>query len=124
MSYIAFATDAFEAMADFYGLVLRFPVVSEWDRPTGRGRRFDLGGGLRLELLDNKRERHPMQLDTGERVHVVIEVDDIDATRRTIALPLPACSDTSWGARLFEIRDPDGVPVTFMQWTDDDRNST
>ena len=23
---------------------------------------------------------------------------------------------TSWGAKLFQLRDPDGVPVTFLEW--------
>ena len=124
MSYVALATDAFDAMATFYGDALGFQVVSEWDRPNGRGRRFDLGGGLRLELLDNQRERHPMRLEVSERVHVVVEVEDVDAARDGIAVPVPACSDTAWGARLFQIRDPDGVLLTFMQWTDNDREPT
>ena len=48
MSYVALATNAFDAVTKFYGHDLGFPVVEEWDRPTGRGRRFDLLG-LRLE---------------------------------------------------------------------------
>lgn len=118
MSYVAFATDSFDAMAAFYGEDLAFPVVDGWDRENGRGRRFDLGGGLRLELLDNTRERHPVPLDVSARVHVVIEVADVDRARETIAVPAPACASTSWGARLFQIHDPDGVPVTFLQWAD------
>ena len=118
MSYVALATDAFDAVAHFYGEVLGFPVAAGWDRATGRGRRFDLAGGLRLEVLDNRRERTPMLLGTpGDRVHVVVEVDDIDAARRRIAIETPAPAEASWGAKLFQIRDPDGVAVTFLQWT-------
>ena len=118
MSYIAFATNAFDAISDFYGRSLSFPVVAQWDRANGRGCRFDLGGGLRLEILDNVRERHPARLDVSSRVHVVIEVDDIYKAwnQMTIAAPVPSL--TSWGARLFQIQDPDGVPVTFLQWID------
>jgi hypothetical protein len=54
MSYIALATDCFDLVRAFYEDSLGFPVVAKWDRPTGRGR-FDLGGGLRLEILDNVR---------------------------------------------------------------------
>ena len=119
MSYVALATDAFEEMARFYGEALGFPVVAEWDRPHGRGRRFALGGGLRLEILDNKRERTPMHLERGERVHVVVEVEDIEAAwdklKGKVAAPAPA--ETSWDARLFQIPDPDGTPVTFLEWT-------
>lgn len=116
MSYIAFATNNFDAVADFYGQSLSFAVVAEWNRAHGRGRRFDLGGGLRLEILDNSRERQPVVLDVSSRVHVVIEVEDVDARWETMTVPAPAPSMTSWGARLFQIQDPDGVPVTFLQW--------
>lgn len=118
MSYIAFATDAFDSVAAFYGGSLEFPVVAEWDRANGRGRRFDLGGGLRLEILDNARERDPFRLDVSSRVHVVIEVDDIEVAWNRMKVPAPTPAETSWGARLFQIQDPDGVPVTFLQWTE------
>ncbi len=117
MSYIAFITDQFNELVSFYGDLLAFPVVAEWDRARGRGRRFDLGGGLRLEILDNRREPRPLTLDglTG-RCHVVVEVDDVDAARQRFSGDIPPVRQVSWGARLFELRDPDGIPVTFLQW--------
>ena len=118
MSYVALATDAFDEVVRFYGDLLGFPIVAKWDRANGRGRRFDLNGGLRLEVLDNQRERNPLQLGVpGDRVHVVVEVGDIDAVRGRLAIVTPAPVTTSWGARLFQVRDPDGVAVTFLQWT-------
>ena len=117
MSYLALATDAFDAVTQFYGDLLGFPVVATWDRPTGRGRRFALGGGLRLEVLDNRRERAPLPLGTpGDRIHVVVEVPDIEAARSRLAVAAPVPQAVSWGARLFQLRDPDGVAVTFLQW--------
>ena len=117
MSYVALATDAFDAVTQFYGEQLGFPVVTEWDRAHGRGKRFDLGGSMRLEILDNRRERAPLVLGTpGDRVQVVVEVPDIDAAHNRLAGMAPAPRPVSWGARLFELRDPDGVPVTFLQW--------
>ena len=116
MSYVALATDSFDEVAQFYGELLGFPLVAEWDRAHGRGKRFELGG-LRLEILDNRRERRPMQLGTpGDRVHVVVEVEDIEAARRGLAVTAPAPQAVSWGARLFQVRDPDGVAVTFLEW--------
>lgn len=116
MSYVALATDHFDEVVFFYGEGLGFPVVEEWDRHNGRGRRFDLGG-FRLEILDNTRERHPLHLcEATDRFHVVVEVDDIEAARKRIALSAPPPQSTSWGARLFQLRDPDGVPVTFLEW--------
>ena len=35
MSYIAFATNRFDAVVGFYGETLGFGVVEQWDRPRG-----------------------------------------------------------------------------------------
>jgi len=29
----------------------------------------------------------------------------------------------SWGARLIEVRDPDGVSITFLEWLDKSRTT-
>jgi catechol 2,3-dioxygenase-like lactoylglutathione lyase family enzyme len=117
MSYIALATERFEEVVRFWGETLGFPVARAWDRPNGRGRVFDLGGGLRLEVLDVRTAMQPLRLGAADdRCHVVIEVDDIEATRARLKLPTPEPVAASWGARLFQLRDPDGVAVWFLQW--------
>ena len=116
MSYLALATDRFDEVVEFYGDALGFPVVERWDRLNGRGLRFDLAG-MRLEVLDNRRERRPQQLgQPADRIHVVVEVDDVDVTWAQIDAVAPEPETTSWGARLFQLRDPDGIAVTFLQW--------
>ncbi len=116
MSYVALATDRFEEVTSFYGELLGFPVVEQWDRHNGRGRRFDIGG-MRLEILDNDRERNPLTLgEPADRFHVVVEVEDIEDARNRIEIEAPPTQVVSWGARLFQIRDPDGIPITFLQW--------
>lgn len=116
MSYVALVTDSFDEVVRFYGEELGFPVVKQWDRSNARGLRFDVGG-MRLEILDNERQRKSLALGTpADRFHVVIEVDDIDAAGREIKIDAPPAETTSWGARIFQVRDPDGVPVTFLQW--------
>ena len=116
MSFVALATDRFDEVVSFYGEGLGLPSIEGWDRPGGRGRRFDLGS-LRLEVLDNARERQPLRLlEPGDRFHLAIEVEDIEATRNRLGVEAPAVQATSWGARNFQVRDPDGVPVTFLQW--------
>ena len=116
MSYVALVTDHFDEVVRFYGEDLCFPVVSQWDRSNGRGLRFDVGG-MRLEIIDNAREQKPLALGTpADRFHIVIEVDDIDAARREIKIDAPPAQTTSWDARIFQVRDPDDVPVTFLQW--------
>lgn len=124
MSYVALATHSFDEVVRFYGADLGFPVVARWDRARGRGQRFDLGGGLHLEILDNQREDPPLLLHApGDRTHVVVEVEDIVATHRRLSVPAPPPQTVSWGARLFQLRDPDGVPVTFLQWDSPQNNS-
>ena len=116
MSYVTLVSNCFDKTVHFYGVELGFPLVEGWDRINGRGQRFDLHGGLRLEILDNKRERRPLRLcDPAERFHVVVQVDEIEAARRNIARLAPESQTTSWGGPTFQIRDPDGVPVTFLE---------
>lgn len=116
MSYIALATLRFDEVAQFYGVILGFPTIRTWDRPRGRGCVFDLDG-LRLEILDASREQAPQKLgEPGERVNLVVEVADIEAIRTGLGFETPAPVATSWGAKVFRVCDPDGVPVWFLQW--------
>ena len=116
MSYVALVTNRFDEVTRFYGELLGFPVVDQWDRSNARGRRFD-AGGMRLEIIDNKREQRPHELgEPADKVHIVVEVENIDQARERIKVDAPPTQDTSWGSRLFQVHDPDGVPVTFLQW--------
>jgi catechol 2,3-dioxygenase-like lactoylglutathione lyase family enzyme len=95
MSFVALATDSFDEVVRFYGEGLGLPSVEGWDRPGGRGRRFDLGG-LRLEVLDNAREAQPLRLsEPADRFHLVIEVEDIEAARSRLTVEAPPPRDTS-----------------------------
>ena len=124
MSYIALVTSQYDEVTDFYGEQLGFPVVDQWDRANGRGRRFDTGG-MRLEIIDNEREQHQRSLgETADKVHIVVEVDTIDEAKNNIKLDAPSIQDTSWGSRLFRVRDPDGISVTFLQWVKNDGGSS
>ena len=116
MSYVALLTNRFDEVSLFYGDLLGFPTVEEWDRDNARGRRFDTGG-MRLEIIDNEREQPRLALgEPADRMHIVIEVGDIDEARSGLALDTPPVTDTTWGSSLFQVNDPDGIPVTFLQW--------
>jgi catechol 2,3-dioxygenase-like lactoylglutathione lyase family enzyme len=118
MSYVALVTDRFDEMVRFYGVDLGGRGIIKRDSSNARGVRFDLKG-IRLELIDNQRERNPLSLGTpGDRFHVVIEVDDIEAARQRIKVDAPPARTTSWGAEIFELRDPDAIRVTFLRWID------
>jgi catechol 2,3-dioxygenase-like lactoylglutathione lyase family enzyme len=116
MSYVALATDRYDEMVAFYREKLGFSIVDRWDRRNGRGIRFDIGD-MRLEVLDNERERKPLALGApADRFHIVVEVPDIEETYHRVRADAPPPETASWGARLFQMRDPDGIPVTFLQW--------
>jgi catechol 2,3-dioxygenase-like lactoylglutathione lyase family enzyme len=118
MSYVAMVTDRYDEMVRFYGEDLGFEAVRQWGRDNARGVRFDLDG-IRLELIDNQRERNPLSLGSpADRFHVVIEVDDIEVARQRIKIDAPPARTTSWGAEIFELHDPDGIRVTFLRWRD------
>ena len=118
MSYVALVTSRFDEVTRFYGELLGFPVVDQWDRSNARGRRFDTGG-MRLEIVDNGREQRQLELgEPADRFHIVIEVENIDQARQHIKIDVPPTQDASWGARFFQVHDPDGVPVTYLQWTE------
>ena len=116
MSYVALVTARFDEVTRFYGELLGFPIVTQWDRHNARGLRFD-AGGMRLEIIDNEREQRPVELgEPADKVHIVIEVENIAEARKRIKVDAPPPQDTSWGARIFRVHDPDGIPVTFLQW--------
>ena len=80
---------------------------------------------MRLEILDNQREHKPLSLgEPADRFHVVIEVEDIEAVRRKIQIETPSPQTSSWGSRLFQLRDPDGVPVTYLEWVEPARDAS
>jgi len=121
MSYVALVTNRFDEVTRFYGELLGFPVLDQWDRSNARGCRFD-AGGMRLEIIDNQREQQPRELgETADKVHIVIDVDNVDKAREQLKLDAPPVQDTSWGSRIFRVMDPDGIPVTFLQWTEAQR---
>ncbi|MCK6458471.1 MAG: VOC family protein [Planctomycetes bacterium] len=115
MSWVALATTRYEEACAFYGTTLGCPVVDGWDRPAARVTVFDLNG-LRLEVLDARRERAMALGDPKDRVQLVLQVADVDAFRGRIKGEAPEPHETSWGARILQLRDPDGIPVTVLAW--------
>jgi catechol 2,3-dioxygenase-like lactoylglutathione lyase family enzyme len=114
VSWVALATTRYDASCAFYGTTLGCPVVDGWDRPGARATVFDLNG-IRVEILDATREKAMALGDPKDRVHLVLAVADVDAFRNRCG-EAPEPHETSWGARVLRLRDPDGIPVTVLSW--------
>lgn len=115
MGFVSLITARYADMVAFYRVRLGGRLERAWERPGARGMLLDMGG-LRVELMDATRERHQPKPEKNKKgIHLVIEVDDLDG--RSAALGLPAAVATSWGARLVTLTDPDGLPVSLLEWT-------
>lgn len=114
-SRLVLGTSKFDAMVSFYADRLCFPITDQSELTRGRRVLIELPGIL-LEVFDNDSEPSPSMLGASlDRIQLVIEVDDLDKTRDLIDLETPIPHFTQSGARRFQIRDPDGLPIIFTQ---------
>jgi uncharacterized glyoxalase superfamily protein PhnB len=107
-----FAPADFARSLAFYRDTLRLEMTGSWDRgPGDRGAVFRLGGG-RVELVAHHGAISP------RGVGLYVQVPDLDALHeRLTAAGVPLSrplAKTSWGHRLFGIRDPDGVEIVLF----------
>ncbi|MDE3723017.1 MULTISPECIES: VOC family protein [Nocardiopsis] len=117
-SYIRLLVDDYEACFRFYADVLELPVLRGDEK--SRYAEFDVESGTRLALNQREVMAEALETDTADpelphqdRMAVVFEVDDVDATAaRLVADGAPqvmAPRDwTAWGIRAAHFRDPDG----------------
>lgn len=117
-SYIRLLVNDYEACFRFYADVLKFPVL--WGDESTRYAEFDVGSQTRLAI--NQREvmaealetdTHDPDLPTQDRLAVVFEVDDVDATAAKLTADgarqvMEPRDWTAWGLRAAHFRDPDG----------------
>ena len=117
-SRIVLGTSKFEAMISFYADRLGFSVTDQSKPPSGQRVLIELPDIL-LEVFDNDSETSPSLLGASlDRIQLVIEVEDLDKTRDLIDLETPIPHFTQSGARRFQLRDPDGLPIIFTQRND------
>lgn len=115
MGFVSLMTARYAEMVSFYRDRLGGRVERAWERPGARGMLLDMGG-LRVELMDATAERkQPVLEKTKNGIHLVIEVAGLRGLAATMRLPEPA--PTSWGAIVVTLADPDGLPVSLLEWT-------
>lgn len=114
-SHITLYTSKFEAMLVFYRDRLGFPIVEHCDQVDGRDF-FVALPGMPLKIVDNDRKPCPELLGASlGRVRLSIEVSDIEETRDLLDMHTHIPRIAENGVRMFEIHDPDGLPIAFLQ---------
>lgn len=108
------ATD-FARSSAFYGDLLGFDVVEQWDDPDGRGTLFRATDGGIIEIFEDS-PHHPFRAPSG--VKVAVQVDDADQLFERVvaggAEVVDPVAERPWGHRNFEILDPVGLPLVFF----------
>ncbi|MCY9786365.1 VOC family protein [Nocardiopsis sp. EMB25] len=117
-TYIRLLVNDYEACFRFYSDVLKLPVLRG---DTGsRYAEFDAGSATRLALNQREVMAEALETDTADpelphqdRLAVVFEVDDVDATAAQLVadgarLVRGPRDWTAWGIRAAHFRDPDG----------------
>jgi len=124
-SYIRLLVNDFEACFRFYSDVLHLPVL--WGDETGRYAEFDVESGTRLAINQREVMAEALETDTADpalphqdRIAVVFQVDDVDATAAKLAADgarqvMEPRNWTAWGVRASHFRDPDGYLLEINQ---------
>jgi len=105
----------------FYRDGMRFPILDSWDREgEDRGTAFGVSSGM-IEVLAqpaNPDAEHLFDRRPPQGAFMVIEVDDVDAFQKDLALRNVAVErglrDQSWGHRSIVIREPNGLILYFF----------
>lgn len=105
----------------FYVDTLGFEIVSRWPDEDEPGWVALASGGARLMLRCDLRRRGADGRSPHRGGHVVpnFYVEDVDGFRRLLERSGHACSETRslfYGAREFDLRDPDGNPLVFVEF--------
>lgn len=104
-------------MLHFYKEELRFTTIEQWERKNAKGIRLKKDNFI-LEIMDNQMKKKPLKLyEVGDRFHIVIEVNDIHEEYEKVKhLTNAPPQETSWKATLFQVKDPDNIPITYLKW--------
>jgi len=102
--------EKWEECVSFYRDVLGFRIVEKRDRFV----EFEVTGGARIGIL---RPLNPPARQRGhDSVILSFRVADIEETHAELksrCAELPAVREHPWGARVFELRDPEGWRLEF-----------
>jgi catechol 2,3-dioxygenase-like lactoylglutathione lyase family enzyme len=119
---VALTTQAFDRLADFYGVGLGMEPAQVWPADQGRALVLDMGKAT-LEVFDEKQAETVDRIEVGKRVsgqiRFALRVPDLDGAMKRLAAhgatvvhgPVVA----PWGDRMVRFQDPDGMQITIYQ---------
>ena len=119
---VALTTDDFGGALRFYRDVLGLPVVSSWERDTGRGAILDAGRAT-LELLSPKQAEQIDEIEVGRSgvsgpVRIALRVaDSVELAARLAAAGAEQLAEpvvTPWSDRNVRLRTPEGIQLTLF----------
>lgn len=117
-SYIRLLVNDYEACFRFYSDALGLPVL--WGDENSRYAEFDVHSSTRLAINQREVMAEALETDTADpqlphqdRLAVIFEVDDVDATAERLVADgarqvMEPRDWTAWGIRAAHFRDPDG----------------
>ena len=122
----AYSVQDMEKVTDFYVNVLDFEVVRDVPLPNGRHFRWLRNGTQGLELVQidtavaGPDRTPPAHLDTRGPAQLLMEVDDIEATKaKLVARGVTLLTDVTevpvLGAKVMLFADPEGNPLEIVE---------
>ncbi len=98
----------------FYQIQLKLPVIfhNDWFAE------FELNEAARLSVADANRAS--MDSSRGKGITITLEVEDIESAHRQlndVGLDPPPVRNHPWGAKLFQLHDPEGNRLEFWEPT-------
>jgi len=116
----AYATDKYEATAEFYRDGLGLEIVESWDRSTSdKGTLFKAESGIIEVVKRSTDESHgEWENHQPQGFTIVIETDDVDQLYKEISERglniTDGLTNQKWGHRSFRVSDPNGVSLYFF----------
>ena len=119
---LALTSDDYDGALRFYRDVLGLPVVSSWERDTGRGAIVDAGRAT-LELLSPKQAEQIDEIEVGRSgvsgpVRIALRVaDSVELAARLAAAGAEQLAEpvvTPWSDRNVRLRTPEGIQLTLF----------
>ena len=119
---LALTSDDYDGALRFYRDVLGLPVVSSWERDTGRGVILDAGRAT-LELLSPKQAEQIDEIEVGRSgvsgpVRIALRVaDSVELAARLAAAGAEQLAEpvvTPWSDRNVRLRTPEGIQLTLF----------